>query len=153
MKIRIEISDEGEDEIIIRCRERDDRIEGIERALEGLVKSRRELALYIGNTEFFVPTSDILFFETVDGKVCAHTSDRMYTAHYKLFELENLLPSSFVRISKSAIVNVMKISSLSRELVGNGEISFYKTEKKTFFSRAYYKILKDRIEEIRFQSV
>ena len=100
-----------------------------------------------------MPTSDILFFETVDGKVCALTSDRMYTAHNKLFELENLLPSSFVRISKSAIANVMKISSLSRELVGNGEIAFYKTEKKTFFSRAYYKILKDRIEEIRFQSV
>lgn len=150
MKIRIEICPEGEDEIIIRCRERDGKIQSIERVLDGIVKARRELVLYIGNSEYYVPISDILFFETVDSKVCAHTRDAMYSSTYKLFELENLLPSSFVRISKSAIANVMQISSLTRELVGNGELRFYKTEKKTYFSRAYYKILKDRIEEIRF---
>ncbi len=150
MKIRIEICDESEEEIILRCRSYDERIKQVERALNGMLKSRRELTLYISNTEYYVPISDILFFETQNGKVYAHTPDRMYTASYKLFELENMLPSSFVRISKSSIANVMRISSLSRELVGNGEISFYKTEKKTYFSRAYYKILKDRIEEIRF---
>lgn len=150
MKIRIEICPEGEDEIIIRCRERDGRIQSIERVLDGIVKARRELVLYIGNSEYYVPISDILFFETMDSRVCAHTKDAMYSSPHKLFELENLLPSSFVRISKSAIANVMQISSLSRELVGNGELRFYKTEKKTYFSRAYYKILKDRIEEIRF---
>ncbi len=150
MKIRIEICPEGEDEIIIRCRERDGKIQSIERVLDGIVKARRELVLYIGNSEYYVPISDILFFETMDSRVCAHTKDAMYSSPHKLFELENLLPSSFVRISKSAIANVMQISSLSRELVGNGELRFYKTEKKTYFSRAYYKILKDRIEEIRF---
>ena len=150
MKIRIEICPEGEDAIIIRCRERDAKIQSIERMLDGVVKARRELVLYIGNSEYYVPISDILFFETMDSRVCAHTKDAMYSSPHKLFELENLLPSSFVRISKSAIANVMQISSLSRELVGNGELRFYKTEKKTYFSRAYYKILKDRIEEIRF---
>lgn len=149
MKIRIEICDEGDEEIIVRCRTRDERIRQIEGALEGIVKSRRELTLYIGNVEYYVPVSDILFFETDGGKVCAHTSNRMYTAPYKLFELENMLPSSFVRISKSSIINVMRIGSLSRELVGNGEITFTGSEKKTYFSRAYYKILRDRIEEIR----
>ncbi len=149
MKIRTEISD-GEEEIVIRCREHDERIAEIERALGGIVKSRRSLALYIGNTEYYIPVADILFFETADGKVIAHTKDGMYTTSNKLFELENMLPSSFVRISKSAIANVMKISSLSRELVGNGEICFYKTEKTVYFSRSYYKILRDRIDGIRF---
>ena len=151
LKIRIEICDDGEDEIIIRCRTRDEKINRIESALEGIVKSRRELTLYIGNTEYYVPVSDILFFETDGGRVCAHTRDRMFTAQYKLFELENLLPSSFVRISKSAIANVMRISSLSRELVGNGEIAFANSDKRTYFSRAYYKVLRDRIDEIRLK--
>ena len=150
MKIRTEICPEGEDEIIIRCRERDERIAAIERALDGVANSRRELVLYIGNSEYYVPLSDILFFETVDSKVCAHTRDAMYSSHYKLFELEVILPLSFARISKSAIVNIRQISSLTRELVGNGEVRFYKTDKKTYFSRTYYKILRDRIEEIRF---
>lgn len=150
MKIRIEICEDGDEEIIVRCRTRDEKISRIESALEGIVKSRRELTLSIGNTEYYVPVSDILFFETDGGRVCAHTADRMYTAPYKLFELENILPSSFVRISKSSIANVMRISSLSRELVGNGEITFTRSDKKTYFSRGYYKILRDRIEEIRF---
>ncbi len=150
MKLRFEFCDVGEDEIIIRSSERDARISELERMLEGFIKPRRELVLYIGNAEYYVPISDILFFETVDGKVCAHTREAMYSAPHKLFELESILPSSFVRISKSGIVNVMAISSLSRELVGNGEVSFYKTAKKTYFSRTYYKLLKDRIEEIRF---
>ena len=150
MKIRTEICPDGEDEIIIRCRDHNEHIRSIERVLEGMTNSRRELVLYIGNSEYYVPLSDILFFETVDSKVCAHTRDAMYASHYKLFELERILPSGFVRISKSAITNVMQISSLTRELVGNGEVRFYKTEKKTYFSRAYYKILRERIEEIRF---
>ena len=151
LRIRIEICDGCEDEIIIRCRTRDEKINRIECALEGIVKSRRELTLYIDNTEYYVPVSDILFFETDGGRVCAHTRDGMFTAPYKLFELENILPSSFVRISKSAIANVMKISSLSRELVGNGEIAFANSDKRTYFSRAYYKILRDRIDEIRLK--
>ncbi len=150
MKIRIEICDAGDEEIIIRCREHDGRVAELERAVEGIFNSQRELALYIGNTEHYVPISEILFFQTDDGHVRAHTAERMYTVQYKLFELEDMLPSSFVRISKSSIVNVLRIASLSREIVGNGTVSFYKTEKKTFFSRAYYRILRDRIEEIRF---
>ena len=151
MKIRIEMCDEGEEEIIIRCSARDDRVRCIESALEGILKSRRELTLYIGNTEYYIPVSEILFFETDGGHVCAHTADGMYTAPYKLFELEDILPSSFVRISKSAIANVLRISSLSRELVGNGEITFSRSAKIVYFSRGYYKLLKDRIEEIRFR--
>lgn len=149
MKIRIEICEGDEEEIIVRCHTHDERIRQIEGALEGIVKSRRELTLYIGNTEYYVPISEILFFETSEGKVYAHTKDRTLTAPHKLFELENMLPSSFVRISKSSIANVKVISSITRELVGNGVITFYGCAKKTYFSRSYYKILKDRIDEIR----
>ena len=34
-----------------------------------------------------------------DGKIYAHTQKKTYSCEYKLFELENILPSSFVRIS------------------------------------------------------
>ena len=109
-----------------------------------------ELTLTIGSREYYVPKSDILFFETYDGKVCAHTKDRMYQTDYKLFQLEEILPAYFVRISKSVIANVRQISSLGRELTGNGEITFKGCNKATYFSRGYYKILKDKIEEVRF---
>lgn len=150
MKIRIEISDSQDEEVIIRCKERTEKIRLLEQTIENVVRSDNLLVLYIGNTEYYISKKDILFFETYDGKVCAHTKERMYMTNYKLFELEDIMPSYFVRVSKSVIVNVKMISSLCRELTGNGEITFTDCDKNTYFSRGYYRILKDKIEEVRF---
>ena len=118
--------------------------------LENLVTTDREMILHSSGVEYYVPIKEILFFEAYDGKVYAHTSDKNFTCEYKLFELENILPSSFARISKSTVANVMLISYLKRELVGNGEIGFKGCDKRTYFSRSYYKILRDKIDEMRF---
>ena len=151
MKIRIEIAEDAPEEVIIRCRERTEEVKLIESVVENILKGGSELALCLGNREYYVEKSEILFFETFDGKVYAHTKDRIYQTDYKLFQLEDLLPSYFVRISKSAIANVRKISSLGRELTGNGEITFKGCDKVAYFSRGYYKILRDKIEEVRFR--
>lgn len=149
MKLRIEISQNAEDEVIVRCKDHTDEIASLISAIEGAIKENGELKLYIGTTEYYVSNSEILFFETYDGKVYAHSANKMYRSDHKLFELESLMPPYFVRSSKSAVVNVKRIESIRRELTGNGEITFRDCDKKTYFSRAYYKILKDRIEEVR----
>ena len=149
MKIRTEISKDGQEEIIIRCPQRTDKIKSIETALERLILSHQEMLMYLSGTEYYVPTDDILFFESCDGKVYAHTREHMFTCDSKLFELEGVLPLSFARISKSTIANILLISSLKREVVGNGEITFKGCAKKAYFSRGYYKILRDKINEMR----
>lgn len=149
MKIKTEICADGEEEIVIRCRSKTDKIKRIEEILEDLVMSDKEMVLHLSGTEYYVPIQDILFFEALDSKVYAHTKDALFTCEYKLFELEALLPSSFARISKSNIANVMLVASLRREIVGNGEISFKGCDKRTYFSRSYYKILRDKIDEMR----
>jgi DNA-binding LytR/AlgR family response regulator len=75
----------------------------------------------------------------------------MYIAPHRLFELESLMPPSFVRISKSVIANILQIESLHREIVGNGEITFRGCSKKTYFSRAYFKLLQYKIDEMRLK--
>ena len=150
MKIWTEICNDGQEEIIIKCRARTDQIKNIEAVLENIVAADREMILHSSGVEYYVPINEILFFESYDGKVYAHTKDKNFTCEYKLFELENLLPSSFARISKSTVANIMQISHLRRELVGNGEIGFKGCDKRTYFSRGYYKILRDKIDEMRF---
>lgn len=150
VKVRIEISPDTEEEIIIKCRELDEHTQKIRDMLEDLSKVDSELLLFIGNTEYYIKKSDILFFEISDHKVFAHTKDKMLRTEHKLFELEDIMPSYFVRISKSVIANVKLISSLSRELTGNGKITFKSSDKFTYFSRGYYKKLKDKIDEVRF---
>ena len=149
LKIRTEISDI--DEIVIRCRERNETIKQLESAIDIAVKCGEDIALTKNTTEYFVPRNNILFFESCENKVYAHTVDEIYKAPYKLFELELMMPPSFVRISKSAIVNIMHIDSLRRELVGNGELTFKGCEKRIYFSRNYYKLLQYKIEEMRFK--
>ncbi|MBR6772197.1 MAG: LytTR family transcriptional regulator DNA-binding domain-containing protein [Clostridia bacterium] len=149
MKIKTEIA-EGSEEIIIRCRERDERIREIERALDNILKGSGEMTLYVSGTEFYVAKRDILLFESEGDRIYARTAERKYLTDYKLFELEDLMPGYFVRISKSTIVNIKEISSLRREVTGNGEVSFKKCEHRAFFSRGYYKKLRDKINEVRF---
>ena len=149
MKIRIEPTDLDE-EIVIRCKSPETKGEMLREAVLNAVRSTWELLLYLGTTEYYVPRDDVMFFETSDGKVYAHTAERMLRCEHKLFELCDIMPSYFVRISKSAIANVKLISSLSRELTGNGCITFRDSDKSVYFSRAYYRQLKDRIEEVRF---
>ena len=149
MRIKIEISDESE-EIIIRCREHDEKIFEIERAIDNVLKGNGEMVLYSSGTEFYVAKSDILFFESEGDKIYAQTAGKRYVTTYKLFELEDLMPSYFVRISKSTIANVKAISSMRREVIGNGEITFKNCERRAYFSRGYFKSLREKIDEVSF---
>ena len=149
MKIRAECCDDGEEEIVIRYHSGSDTVRRVTTALESLLYSGREMVFRSSGTEYYLPLNSILFFESSDGKVYAHTIDKIFTADYKLFELERLLPTCFVRVSKSVILNVYKISSLYRELVGNGYVTFKESDKRAYFSRGYHRLLKDKIEEMR----
>lgn len=92
---------------------------------------------------------DILFFETDGGMIYAHTVDDVFQTKYKLYELEELLPRTFLRISKSAIVNTDKIYSIHRNLTASSLIAFQHTHKEIYVSRSYYKLLKSKLEEKR----
>ena len=85
-----------------------------------------------------------------EGKlVQAHTADRLYLTDRKLYELEESLPGSFMRISKSTIVNLDHIYSITRNLTASSIVEFYGTAKKVYVSRNYYKALTERLGEKR----
>ncbi|MBQ3012236.1 MAG: LytTR family transcriptional regulator DNA-binding domain-containing protein [Clostridia bacterium] len=147
VRIRTELSDT--DEIVIRCREKNDRVKKLEIAIEEALLREDTLTLSSGGADYFIPKGEILYFESSNGSVYAHTASGVYVAHYKLCELESLMAPTFTRISKSAIANVMMISSVKRELVGNGELTFYGSDKTVWFSRAYFKLLQYKLDEMR----
>jgi len=66
-----------------------------------------------------------------------------------LYELEEMLPNNFVRVSKSTILNVNQIYSINRNLTSSSLVQFYKSYKQVYVSRNYNKILKQRLEERR----
>ncbi len=146
-KVRFEIDKDAEEEIIIRCKSLNEEILRIENLINST--SINEIELHLNGKDFFIPLTEILFFEAAEAKTAAHTKDRMYYTDLKLYELEEKLPRSFMRISKSCILNLNSVSSLRRELTGICEANFPDTAKKVYISRSYYKPFREKITEIR----
>ncbi|MGL5415028.1 MAG: LytTR family DNA-binding domain-containing protein [Clostridium sp.] len=151
MKIRIEI-DDGilEDEVVIRCRGISDEILEIQNMILDKAKRSSGIEFYKNDKEYYISLSNVLFFETNSNKeIDAHTKDEVYKVKYKLYELEEILPSEFMRVSKSAIININKIHSILKNITSTSLVEFKNTEKKIYVSRTYYKDLKLKLSEKR----
>ena len=150
-KVRIEIDPSFEEEIVIRCKELTPELVRLQALAEnGFAGASSEMALHIGNREFFIALGDILFFETGGTEIAAHTADHMYYTDKTLRELSEKLPGTFMRVSKSCIVNVSKISSLCRDVTGC-EANFFGCDKKVYVSRMYYKPFREKLLELRLK--
>lgn len=153
MKIRIELEDGlTEDEIVIRCHSLTEEITRIQNVISAASAAKQNLVLYKADTEYYVALEDILFFETESNGINAHTRDNVYQVKYRLYELEEILPGYFLRISKSAIINVREVYSLSRSSLSTTSVAaFSKSHKQVFVSRLYVKLLKEKITEMRMR--
>ena len=107
------------------------------------------LTFYKDRSEYFVDVSKILFFETDGEKIYGHTREEAYEVRQKLYELEEILPIAFCRISKSTIVNTKQIYSIEKSFSGTSTVNFYQTHKQVHVSRHYYQLLKERLKEMR----
>ena len=146
MKVKIEI-EEGllEEEVVIRCSALNDTVLNLQNYISKQGNTKRCLCLTSGETEYYVPLSDIYFFETEGREIRAHTVDKIFVCGYRLYELEELLPGSFMRISKSTIANLDHIYSITRNLTASSEVEFNASNKKALVSRSYYKALVERL--------
>lgn len=152
MKIRIEIDgDAAEDEVRIYCRELTPEIAAIQKAVSDIASASQKFVFYKGSTEYYLALEEILFFETGETGVGAHTKTDFYQTKYKLYELEDLLPGCFMRVSKSTILNTSHIYSIQRNLTASSLVSFTGTHKQVYVSRYYYKPLIRKLEERRLR--
>ena len=148
MKIRIEIDERLEsDEVIIRCQKLNDEVSRVQKAVSEVISEQSRIVFYKGEADYYFSLEKILFFETEEDGISAHTASDIYKIKYRLYELEELLPGYFLRISKSAILNTRKIFAIDRNLSSASTVSFQNTHKQVYVSRRYLKPLRDRLEE------
>lgn len=135
MQVRIkQISDKENECLIIECIEVTPDIESIRsyaltkgETLSGSVDER----IYQFNL------CDVFYFEAVDERVFAYTKTRSYELKIRLYELENAYSDKhFIRCSKSFVVNLMKLESISPAL--NGRFTAHmKNGENIIISRQY----------------
>ena len=117
MKINIEQSSAYDEvEITIKC-------SGIDENLEKLISSIRLYSLTVSGKKddrlYFLKPEDILYFDTVDEKVFIYTADSVFETNLKLYEIEErFLGTSIIRVSKSTVLNLLKVDYVSPLLNG-----------------------------------
>lgn len=148
MKVKIEI-EEGlaEEEVIIRCGSLNDTIVSLQNYISQQSNGKRCLKLVSGEKDYYIPMEEIYFFETEGREIRAHTADDIFGSPYKLYELEELLPGSFMRVSKSSIVNLDYVYSITRNLTASSVVEFTGSSKRILVSRGYYKAFAEKLRE------
>jgi DNA-binding LytR/AlgR family response regulator len=142
LKIIIEKPQSGEEEqIIVKCHNISPELMNM---LNAIKVQGSLLIAFIGNEIHRVAPSDVFYIETVDNKTFLYCESNVYEIKQKLYELEELKISDFLRISKSTIVNLSKIKSLIPSMSGRLEAVLSNGER-VVISRQYVSELKKNL--------
>jgi len=140
MEIKVlKIARSEPEELEIRCHEVTEEVKEI----VTFVKSRQgQLTGMIEEKKFEIPVSDVYYVEAVDNAVFIYGRKKVYEARQKLYELEGILREKyFLRVSKSLVLNLMKVKAIKPAL--NGRYSaILQSGEEIIISRKYVPELK-----------
>ena len=144
MDLKIKQTGAGEQEyVLICCRAVTEEV----REIAAFVKSRQgSLSGVRDKRQYEVPLAEIYYIESVDGKTFLYTKEHVYETPSRLYELESLLRAKhFLRVSKSMLLNLMKIRSIRPAL--NGRLTaVLQSEEEVIISRSYVKDLRSALK-------
>lgn len=145
MKVSLDIDSEYEEtKVTIHCKEMDDSIKGILDFLKG--QETEFLVGRDGEMQHILKPDTIHYFHTDKDSVIAVTAKGEFRLKEKLYELEEILPSSrFIRLSKSVIANLHELSRFEASF--NGTLCVYfKSGTKEYVSRTYVNAIKQSLK-------
>lgn len=143
MKIVIEEPSAGQEEqVIIRCRKIS---KELLQFITNLKTQNHTMIGFDGNDIHRIDPSHIYYFEAVDNKVFIYCHVKVFESKCKLYEIEGIFSNSdFLRVSKSVILNIKRITFLSPAFNGRFEASLDNNEK-VIISRQYVPDLKEKL--------
>ena len=140
MKVHIEqVEKKSEELVLIRCYAVTDEV----REIETFVKSRSGSLSGVSDAKRYeIAVADICYIESVDGKTFLYTKEQVYETPHRIYELESLLKAKhFLRVSKSTLLNLMKIRAIQPAF--NGRFTaVLQSGEEVIISRNYVKDLK-----------
>ena len=140
MEIKLlKIAKEQPEQMEIRCHEITEEIKEI----VTFVKTRQgRLTGIQEDRQFEIPVSEVCYIEAVDNKVFLYTVKQVYETRQRLYELEELLKEKyFLRVSKSLLLNLMKVRAIKPALNGRFN-AVLQSGEEIIISRKYVPELK-----------
>ncbi len=144
MKIIIEPPNDGEEEkVIFKCRELSSEL------MQLIAKINTEQQMLTGYDKeriYRVQPSEVYYFEAVENRTYMYCKNNVYEIKQKLYQLEETFSKSdFLRVSKSVILNISQILSMSPAFNGRFEVQLNNGEK-VIISRQYVSDFKRKLE-------
>ena len=144
MKFKLIIDEEKDEEIIVTAKERSALIDEIEALIS---KHTDRIPGYIDDNIKMLSVSQIECVTVLDGKTYAiDSNNQRYRLKGRLYELEAALPSSFIRINKSALANEKALDRFAVAYTGAVDAVF-KCGYREYVSRRCFAQIKRRFEE------
>lgn len=126
MKIIIECKEDNDLEVVIRCNKIDDKV----RKIMSLLEDEKFIIGKLNNRSYQIMINDIYYIEANEDRVFLYCKDKVYETNLRLYELENKLGTcSFIRISKSSLLNLNKLDNVKALLNGRYEAMLINNEK------------------------
>ena len=145
MKVELQIKETYEEEkLIVQTPQPTEKVQKIIEFAENL-DQKETIKGKIDDQVYLVKICKIQRFYIENRKVRAETASQTYTIDLRLYQVLDILPTTFIQISQSEIVNIDAISHL--KLTPNGLVEiFLKNESFTYSSRRYLKTIKEKLE-------
>ena len=117
------------------------------REIIAFVKSRQgQLTGTADERQYEIAVSDVFFIESVDNKTFIYTKNKVYETRHKLYELEEILKEKrFLRVSKSTLLNLMKVSAIKPALNSRFTAELFSGEQ-VIITRKYVPELKKALK-------
>lgn len=133
--------DAERNEIIVRAPEKTPLIEEIEKLIQN---NLTELIGYNDREAVKISASDVYCFIIENNKVYAVTETDKYQIKQRLYQLEEILDSNFIKINQSCIANLSKIKKFNASFSGSLSVVF-KNGYTDYVSRRSVKFIKERL--------
>ena len=143
MKFKLIIDKEKDEEVLITAKERSPLVDEIEALIS---KHAGRIPGYTEDDIKMLAVSEIECITVLDGKTYAIDSqNRRYRLKARLYELENTLPSTFIRINKSALANEKALDRFAVAYTGAVDAVF-KCGYREYVSRRCFAQIKRRFD-------
>ena len=145
MKFTLIIDENKEEEVVATVHNRSALIDEIEALVRSHGGSDR-IPAYTEDGIKMLPVSEIQCVTVIEGKTWAIDSEnRQYRLRQRLYELEAVLPSSFIRINKSALANEKHLDRFAVTYAGSVDAVF-KCGYREYVSRRCFAQIKRRFD-------
>ena len=141
MKCRTVIDKDREEEVVIYLHGEN----RISAEIEALLERHEKTLIGYGDSELLpIIPEDVVCFTTEENKVYAVLDEGRVKLKQRLYELEGIFDTGFVKINQSCIANISKIKKFDVSLGGALRVEF-KNGYRDYVSRRQVRAVKERL--------